>query len=612
MDYSSIVFREFTHESLQRIECYRQEEAERITSERSEETLCKNNINDHHLINKSSKDPANASKRKPNKELATGETLPLILQYKFPPKLIGKPIEEIDQYYRVEYGFMVISANNTIYRFSSTRACYLFSPFNCFRRIAIRILTHSLFLTLVMITILTNCVFMTLKNAPEVNEYIFTAIYTVEALIKCVARGFILEKHTFLRDPWNWLDFIVIVLAYITFFVHLGNVAVLRTFRVLRALKTVAIVPGLKTIVNALIQSFIALRDVSVLSTFILSIFALVGLQLYMGTLRQKCVPSYDSFVNNTNSYSEGFNMSFESYLTKIDNEIYWYKENGDYLLCGNASGTVRCPAGYICWKDRGMNPNFGYTSFDNYGWAMLSCFRLMTQDYWENLYQLVLSTAGRYHAVFFVVVIFFGSFYLVNLILATVSMSYLKEQILVEAENKERERRRKDDELEIQKEEEGKVLEAHALLHVDNEQYVENRRSFEDSNHTNLHPDFPIELEQNGKKKKLSHKQSFQASPSPFQCDKLIAGATTIPFFRETQNNSTDEDRKSELVVSCSDLADLGQNDNRLTITLYQAEPHVQHVQTTEILSAQESNRTSFLPKSEYFCNVSYKICID
>ena len=28
--------------------------------------------------------------------------------------------------------------------------------------------------------------------------------------------------------------------------------------------------------------------------------------------------------------------------------------------------------------------------SFDSYGWAMLSCFRLMTQDYWENLYQLV------------------------------------------------------------------------------------------------------------------------------------------------------------------------------------------------------------------------------
>jgi hypothetical protein len=40
-------------------------------------------------------------------------------------------------------------------------------------------------------------------------------IYTLEALTKCVARGFILKKFTFLRDPWNWLDFVVITLAYV-------------------------------------------------------------------------------------------------------------------------------------------------------------------------------------------------------------------------------------------------------------------------------------------------------------------------------------------------------------------------------------------------------------
>lgn len=68
----------------------------------------------------------------------------------------------------------------------------------------------------------------------------------------------------------------IISIRYITIFVKLGNVAVLRTFRVFRALKTVAVVPGLKTIVDALIQSLICLRDVTVLSTFILSIFALV------------------------------------------------------------------------------------------------------------------------------------------------------------------------------------------------------------------------------------------------------------------------------------------------------------------------------------------------
>lgn len=47
---------------------------------------------------------------------------------------------------------------------------------------------------------------------------------------------------------------------------------------------------GLKTIVGALIQSVKKLSDVMILTVFCLSVFALIGLQLFMGNLRQKCV----------------------------------------------------------------------------------------------------------------------------------------------------------------------------------------------------------------------------------------------------------------------------------------------------------------------------------
>lgn len=47
------------------------------------------------------------------------------------------------------------------------------------------------------------------------------------------------------------------------------------------------------------------------------------------------------------------------------------------------------CPPGYICFRT-GPNPDHGFTSFDTFGWAFLSLFRLMTQDYWERLYQQV------------------------------------------------------------------------------------------------------------------------------------------------------------------------------------------------------------------------------
>ena len=40
---------------------------------------------------------------------------------------------------------------------------------------------------------------------------VFLATYSVEMVIKVIAKGFILNNYTYLRHPWNWLDFIVIL-----------------------------------------------------------------------------------------------------------------------------------------------------------------------------------------------------------------------------------------------------------------------------------------------------------------------------------------------------------------------------------------------------------------
>lgn len=52
---------------------------------------------------------------------------------------------------------------------------------------------------------------------------------------------------------------------------------------------------GLKTIVGALFQSVKKLGDVMILTVFCLSVFALVGLQLFMGILRNKCIREPDA-----------------------------------------------------------------------------------------------------------------------------------------------------------------------------------------------------------------------------------------------------------------------------------------------------------------------------
>ncbi|XP_059331599.1 sodium channel protein type 2 subunit alpha-like isoform X9 [Ammospiza nelsoni] len=396
----------------------------------------------------------------PNNDLEAGKTLPFIYG-DIPPGMVCEPLEDLDPYYINKKTFIVLDKAKTIHRFSATPALYLLSPFNITRRLAIKILVHSLFNKVIMLTILANCVLMTWRNLPEwakYVEYTFTGIYTFEFLVKVFARGFCINDFTCLRDPWNWLDFVVISFAYITEFVNLGNLSALRTFRVLRALKTISVIPGLKTIVGALIQSVKKLSDVMILTVFCLSVFALIGLQLFMGNLKNKCLfwPSKNStaFETHVVPYFNDTELNWDAY---INDESHFYRPEGatDFLLCGNSSDAGKCPEEFICVK-AGKNPNYGYTSFDTFSWAFLSLFRLMTQDYWENLYQLTLRAVGKSYMIFFVVVIFLGSFYLINLILAVVAMAYEEQNqaTLVEAEQREADFKLKLEQLRKQQEE--------------------------------------------------------------------------------------------------------------------------------------------------------------
>ncbi|XP_037914865.1 sodium channel protein para isoform X11 [Hermetia illucens] len=407
------LFRPFTRESLQAIEA-------RIAIERAKQKELERKRAEGEVIRYDDEDEDEGPQ--PDPTLEQGVPIPVRLQGGFPPELASTPLEDIDPYYSNVLTFVVVSKGKDIFRFSASKAMWLLDPFNPIRRVAIYILVHPLFSLFIITTILVNCILMIMPTTPTVEstEVIFTGIYTFESAVKVMARGFILCPFTYLRDAWNWLDFVVIALAYVTMGIDLGNLAALRTFRVLRALKTVAIVPGLKTIVGAVIESVKNLRDVIILTMFSLSVFALMGLQIYMGVLTQKCIkkfPMDGSWGNLTDENWSNFNK----------NESNWFiLDDGVTIpLCGNSSGAGQCKEGYICLQGFGPNPNYGYTSFDTFGWAFLSAFRLMTQDYWENLYQLVLRSAGPWHMLFFIVIIFLGSFYLVNLILAIVAMSY-------------------------------------------------------------------------------------------------------------------------------------------------------------------------------------------
>lgn len=350
---------------------------------------------------------------KPASDLEAGKPLPFF--YGDPlPELLNTPLEELDPYYKSKKMFIVLAKGNIIHRFDAGSACYLLSPFNPLRTVAIKILIHSLFRLFMMVTILTNCVFMTMKTVWDIPawsqtmERVFTAVYTFEVIIKVLSRGFCLQRFSFLRDPWNWLDVVVVITGYLTEFLDLGKLSVLGT--VPRVLKIFTVLPGVKKTVTALIQSMKGLAHVIVLMVFCLSFLAVIGQVLFMGDLRKKCViwPP-----QNQSDYTD--------YIANSTNH-YFLPGQLDALLCGNTSGSGVCPESFMCLR-AGKNPNYGFTSYDSFGWSLLSVVRLISQDFWENLVQLMLRAAGQTSVTIFMVFVIPVCFCLLSLVVAVSAM---------------------------------------------------------------------------------------------------------------------------------------------------------------------------------------------
>lgn len=47
-------------------------------------------------------------------------------------------------------------------------------------------------------------------------EYVFLALYTLELVIKILAKGFVFNKGAYLRDAFNVLDFTIVFSGYLT------------------------------------------------------------------------------------------------------------------------------------------------------------------------------------------------------------------------------------------------------------------------------------------------------------------------------------------------------------------------------------------------------------
>ena len=110
-------------------------------------------------------------------------------------------------------------------------------------------------------------------------------------VLRIFSKGFLLGEDAYLKSYWNILDFICVVTAYFEMVSGGGaSVSGLRAFRVLRPLRFVNNIQGLKVIVSSVIGAIPVLKNTIVVLFFFFLIFAIGGLNLFMGMLKQRCV----------------------------------------------------------------------------------------------------------------------------------------------------------------------------------------------------------------------------------------------------------------------------------------------------------------------------------
>jgi hypothetical protein len=140
----------------------------------------------------------------------------------------------------------------------------------------------------------------TVSSLPWV-ETTFTAIYVTEMSLKIMAFGFIFNKGSYLRDMWNIMDFFIVITSLLPIVINLGfSVSALRAFRVLRPLRTITKIKALKQIMKTLFYSFSLVMDSIYILLFVIFVFAIAGMQLFGGNLKDVCMSSATGALTTT------------------------------------------------------------------------------------------------------------------------------------------------------------------------------------------------------------------------------------------------------------------------------------------------------------------------
>lgn len=297
--------------------------------------------------------------------------------------------------------------------------CFRYDTF--LRQKVVQLSVNPLFENGVIVAIFCNSIVLAIynyddrENLTEFNQtceafgHFFTLLFTIEFLIRIVAMGFVVHKNSYMRDYWNWLDFLVVIVGLLELSPFSGatqsGIKSLRVLRVLRPLKSINAFPSMRKQISSLLGSLSPMLNAVLFLFFIFLLFGILGVQQFGGTMYNRC-----------------------RFTEKPVDGLWPYNEEIDRLC---KEGT--CPEGQFCRSPQDANLpasidkpidqvliDYGVTTFDNILKAMVTVFQMITLEGWTKImYNLMDSNLYWMAIIFSILLVFIGAFFLLNVVLA-------------------------------------------------------------------------------------------------------------------------------------------------------------------------------------------------
>lgn len=284
-----------------------------------------------------------------------------------------------------------------------------------------------------------------------INDFIaicdpcLTVAFTLECMMKVIAYGLVLDRGTYLRNGWNWLDFVVVISGWLDELPSdSANLRFLLVFKVLRPLRSLTVMPQMRLLVNTVLQSMKRLTQFCLMVAFLFSVFSIVGLNFWAGVMYRQCRttenPLWDANLKcwswppaeESSGRLCGGRYTCEAghrcgsiYLDDPIEDMR-PKFNGAFETPGRVpgNGAPWCQDTDKTWNSEDFN--FHMTHFDHMPGALVVVFQCMTLEGWVDLmYMLQDADSDIVASLYFVILITATAFFLLNAALAIVTETF-------------------------------------------------------------------------------------------------------------------------------------------------------------------------------------------